>query len=86
LASYGFTSGVKDLNAVLPEMWRQYIEGLLKKYGNEFGNILICDKLVPIQIRNSQEEIKFKSFRYAKKILKKQSHFPKDLKFSKQGN
>ena len=85
LSSYGFTRGVKDLNAVLPEMWRQYIEGLLKKYAAEFLHTLLTDQFYPIVVRSPEDEAKYQNFRYAKKILKKQSKFPKSLQFSKQG-
>ena len=85
LSSYGFTSGVTDLNAVLPEMWRQYIEGLLKKYGNEFEGTMLSDPLVPIQVRNGDEEAKFARFKYVKRLLKKEKSYPKTLRFSRQG-
>ena len=29
---------MSDLNAVLPEMWRQYVEGLLKSFGDHFSS------------------------------------------------
>ena len=38
IKSYGFEQGVSDLNAVLPEMWRQYVEGLLKSFGDHFSS------------------------------------------------
>ena len=85
LSSYGFTSGVSDLNAVLPEMWRQYIEGLLKKYASDFEATMLSDQLVPIQVRNEDEEAKFARFKYVKKILKKEKSYPKTLRFSRQG-
>ena len=85
LSSYGFTSGVRDLSAVLPEMWRQYIEGLLKKYAHEAEVTMLSDQLVPIQVRNGDEEAKFARFKYVKRLLKKEKSYPKTLRFSRQG-
>ncbi|CBY31642.1 unnamed protein product [Oikopleura dioica] len=78
LASYGFHAGVSDLNAVIPEMWRQYVEGLLKFFGSEFSSAINKDRLVPMMVASSVEEQKF--FKYGQKLLKKLGdHYPKKI-------
>ena len=82
LASYGFHAGVSDLNAVIPEMWRQYVEGLLKFFGSEFSAAINKDRLVPMMVASSVEEQKF--FKYGQKLLKKLGdRYPKKLPFSR---
>jgi hypothetical protein len=82
LASYGFHAGVSDLNAVIPEMWRQYVEGLLKFFGSEFSSAINKDRLVPMMVASSVEEQKF--FKYGQKLLKKLGdNYPKKLPFSR---
>lgn len=81
LASYGFHVGVADLNAVIPEMWRQYVEGLLKHFGQEFSAAISRDNLVPMVVASMNEERRF--FRSGKRLLAKMGErFPKKLPFS----
>jgi hypothetical protein len=84
LAAYGFGTGVADLNAVLPEMWRQYVEGLLKSYGDQFTSSVGQDDLKPFIISSSFEEEQFKTFRSGRRMVKKMGdQYPKELPFSK---
>ena len=83
LAAYGFEQGVADLNAVLPEMWRQYVEGLLKSFGESFASAVGSDTLRPLAVASVDEEERFKTFRYGRRLLRKMGDsYPKTLPFS----
>jgi len=83
LESYGFFDGVEDVEAVLPDIMKQYNQGLLSQYGHIFTTSISDDNLLPITVSNQDEEETFSSFSFAQIILKSQSKFPKTLPFSK---
>lgn len=64
-------------------MWRQYVEGLLKSFGDLFTAAVGQDTLRPYAIHSIHEEDRFKTFRYGRRLLKRMGdNYPKTVPFS----